>query len=122
MRMEWVEKVRRLKGQRSLADIERAAGWGRNSLASRMSRRVVPGVNLGISLARALDVSVYWLFDAGDGWPPPSAGVVNSERLDPAVQDELLRLAEEIRARRAAATPGGSTGPGPATDERTGGR
>lgn len=89
--MHWTEKVKRLQNGRTLASIEEAAGWSRNQLGAAMSRKSMPGADIAIALARALEVPTDWLFDERLAWPPPAAGKVQLDFDLPEVQKLLIK-------------------------------
>lgn len=61
--MTWIEKIFWLKGDRTFSSIEREANWTKNTLSNAVNAHSMPGADLGVSLATALDVSAHWLFN-----------------------------------------------------------
>lgn len=66
-RMHWTEKVLKLKGDRPLAAIERAASWKTNHLSNAINDKSMPQADRAIRLAQALRVPAEWLFDESSG-------------------------------------------------------
>ncbi|MEM9414981.1 MAG: helix-turn-helix transcriptional regulator [Planctomycetota bacterium] len=64
------EKLRRLFDTRNMAAVARIAGVGRTAVNKYCNASVTPRSDVALRLARALDVSVEWLIDDEQGWPP----------------------------------------------------
>jgi transcriptional regulator with XRE-family HTH domain len=83
------EKVKRLIGDQSQAKVARRAGLSPSALNNLLQRSgSVPTAKTALQLARALEVSVDWLIDDAQDWPPPSTDQV---LLEQATDDELMR-------------------------------
>lgn len=84
-------KLRKLQKGRTLTSIEEAAGWSPSQLSAAMSRKSMPGADLAIGLARALDVDVEWLFDEKLSWPPTPKAAATLDFNIPEVQRLLIQ-------------------------------
>ena len=68
--MELKEKLRRAKGNRSYADLARAAGCSPENIRKLIDNGHEPKLYLAAKLARELGVSLDWLADDAQSWPP----------------------------------------------------
>lgn len=94
--MNWADKARRMAsgGGTRLRQIESAAGWPVGTLKSAMSAGTNPSVRKAIGLARALGVSVEWLFDDAMGWDDrPNSASGDSQQTDKLADRELIGVA-----------------------------
>ncbi len=103
--MNWIEKLQALQGDMSYAQIERAARWPRNSLSVAVNSaadnpKSRPGVWKAIRIARALNVTVEWLFsdDLGmdDIQRPPRVRDRDLYTVVDAQRDVIAHMREEI--------------------------
>lgn len=68
--MTFHEKLKRLCEDRSQCAVSRRAGLSETAVARVLARKQLPRSDRALSLARALSVSVEWLLDDAQGWPP----------------------------------------------------
>ncbi len=64
------EKLRRLLEDRNRVAVARRAGMAATSLGNYLNRGSVPSISIAVRIAHALNVSVGWLVDDSQGWPP----------------------------------------------------
>ncbi len=87
--MELADKVQRLRGGRSNAELGKAAGCSATTIHNIARAGRQPSFAVGVRLARALGVAADWLGDDAQDWPPP-----------PSMEDktaEIVRQALESR-------------------------
>lgn len=79
------EKIHRVSEARraELSRIASDAGIPYNTLRGYTQGGKMPSASNGISLARALNVGIEWLFDDSQGWPPPAYHEAPPVTLDP---------------------------------------
>jgi len=66
------EKIRRLRGGRAYAELARAAGCSAPTVRDiATGQRRDPSIRIIAGIAAFLDVSIDWLVDDEQGWPPP---------------------------------------------------
>jgi hypothetical protein len=109
--MGFKEKLARLTGGRIKSQVAREAGLPQTTVSDYINKGYIPRADLALRLAKALDVSVEWLIDDEQGWPPPSpqsapASSVGHDRSIPGsdarlavlsrIQRNLLTLGEVI--------------------------
>lgn len=86
MAMTWAEKTKLIVEVDlgvSYRKIEERAGWSYNTLKSAIKKNAVVGVDKAIGLARALNVSVEWLFDDERGWEESQTGRLGDRPPEP---------------------------------------
>ena len=71
--MSFGDKICRLRGDRSYAAIGAAAGCSGEHIRRLEHDHARPNVSLALRLAREFDVSLDWLADDSQGWPPPQS-------------------------------------------------
>lgn len=64
------EKLERLTDDRFKTRVARKAGLTANALHAYLKRKQMPRADNALRLARALGVSVEWLIDDTQEWPP----------------------------------------------------
>ena len=64
------EKIRRLCEDRSKIAVARRAGLPRMAIHNLLFKAAAPSGERALKIARALNVSVDWLLDDAQGWPP----------------------------------------------------
>ncbi|MFW6153660.1 MAG: helix-turn-helix domain-containing protein [Planctomycetota bacterium] len=69
--MELADKVQRLRGGRSNAELGKAAGCSATTIHNIARAGRQPSFAVGVRLARALGVAADWLGDDAQDWPPP---------------------------------------------------
>lgn len=74
--MTFHEKLKALARNQNKAALARSAGLPESTISSYMCKPdSLPRVDIGLKIARALDVSAEWLFDDSQDMPPvPAAG------------------------------------------------
>jgi transcriptional regulator with XRE-family HTH domain len=68
--MTFTEKLSRLVADRNRAAVARNAGLPPNAVSDYVNKGYTPRADTAFRLARALNVSVDWLLDDQQGWPP----------------------------------------------------
>lgn len=89
--MKWTEKISKLLEGKNAAQLSLGVGLHKRAIRDAVSTGQLPRVDKALKFARAMGVSVEWLFDDGAEWPPPST-------IAAAVDD--FEIAEEIGRRR----------------------
>jgi transcriptional regulator with XRE-family HTH domain len=90
---EWLQ----LKGW-SRAQLAEAAGLKPTLLTNYVARSSVPQIDNALKIARAMGVSLDWLADPAQGWPPPKLDEAAEDRLHNVSHDNLIReLARRYR-------------------------
>ena len=87
--VKFSEKVQRARGDRSYADVGRAAGCTGENIRKLEAGISEPGFRLGIALAKTLGVPSDWLADDEADWPPPPPVDLDS-RIVRTVHDALV--------------------------------
>lgn len=95
--MDFWEKIRRLVGERPLAGVARRAGLDPTALSAILNNRYMPRLDRAQKIAFALGVSLDWLGDDEQGWPPPESRVFErAQRLLDAESQSGLRALTTI--------------------------
>jgi len=68
--MKFHEKLARLLEDRNVSEVSRRAGMGVSTLGVYLYKRSIPRADFCLCIARVLCVSVEWLLDDSQGWPP----------------------------------------------------
>lgn len=68
--MTFTQKLARLTEDRHKVRISRRAGLAPTTVSNYLNRGSMPGADVAFRLARALNVSVEWLLDDSQDWPP----------------------------------------------------
>lgn len=68
--MTFLQKLARLTADRHKVRISRRAGLAPTTVSNYLNRGSMPGADIAFRLARALNVSVEWMLDDSQGWPP----------------------------------------------------
>lgn len=68
--MTFADKLQKLLEDRSKPKVARRAGISPTAVYEYISKRYIPRAPVALNLARALNVSVEWLIDDEQGWPP----------------------------------------------------
>lgn len=99
--MKLAEKIRRIKGSRSYADIAREVKCSSENIRKIVDQNSWPGFALGVRLAKYLGVPIVWLADDSQDWPPPEDKAAEAVEM---VRDALAGagLAGELTARERA--------------------
>ncbi len=79
--MTFHEKLAQLCEDRSQAAVSRRAGLPSSAITKLLFERQMPRGDRALRLARALHVSVEWLLDDAQGWPPVWVNAPTSEAL-----------------------------------------
>ncbi len=99
--MELAEKVQRLRGKRSNADLAEACGCSPTHIQKIAREGSIPSLPIGVRLANTLGVSADWLADESADYPPPPT----EKQVSAAMIEQVLaggglvgELSEEERA------------------------
>ena len=68
--MDFTEKLRRLTRDMNKSRIARRAGLSTTAITDYLSKRYAPRADTALRLARVLNVSLEWLIDDAQSWPP----------------------------------------------------
>lgn len=68
--MTFTEKLARLTEDRTRARVSRRAGLPPNAISDYVNKGYIPRADTAFRIARALSVSVEWLLDDVQSWPP----------------------------------------------------
>lgn len=68
--MTFHEKLARLTAYMKRAAICRSLGMPENAMGNLLHRKQMPAADTALKFARALGVSVEWLIDEEQDWPP----------------------------------------------------
>jgi transcriptional regulator with XRE-family HTH domain len=70
--MKFREKLDKLAGDRSRAELSRKAGLPQNAISDYINKGYIPRLDTASALAKVLGTSLDWLADDSQDWPPPS--------------------------------------------------
>jgi transcriptional regulator with XRE-family HTH domain len=68
--MTFTEKLARLTEDRCKTRVSVRAGLPSTAISNYITKRSTPGADVALRLSRALNVSVEWLIDDAQDWPP----------------------------------------------------
>lgn len=85
--MKFGEKLDKLAGERSRAELSRQAGLPQNAISDYVNKGYIPRLDTAAALAKVLGASLDWLADDSQGWPPPKLGAATPAQLS---HDELM--------------------------------
>ena len=91
--MNLQEKLRRLKGDKSYADLAKAADCTPANVRKIIDEGSQPSFSIGAALAMALGVDAAWLADDKRDWPPPPK--TREDKIVSIVQEWTDRLSQK---------------------------
>src|SRR5438552_1110885 len=87
--MNFKEKLKRATEGKKRSDLARRANLNPKVISNYINRKsTIPRADIAAKIAKALDVTVEWLFDDAQGWPPPQPVTVTPASFS---DQELMR-------------------------------